>query len=212
MLSVSRAATGGHALLFTESLAAAQAIGRTDLAVDAQYSLATIALRQGEPRLALALAEPTLDTWESIHDRMGVASAQLVMARATILLGDYERARTLIAEAAGSFHAIGYDAADHLTIPVRARLEYALGHVEAALELYERAAALYADAFDPINMLAAKHGIAICALRQGDLAAARAAIEQCRQLSAAMHEHWFSAQMQCADGQSAYIKGDSRAG
>lgn len=194
--------------LYAESLAAAQSIGRTDLAVDAQYCLATIALRQGDPRRALALAEPTLGTWESIHDRLGVASAQLVMARAAILLGEYERARTLIDEATDNYHAIGYDAADHLTIPVRAGLEYALGHVEAALALFERAAALYAIAFDPINMLAAQRGIADCALRRGNLATARAAIERGRQLSAATHEHWFSAQMQCVEGRSAYIAGD----
>ena len=68
--------------LYTASLALAQEIGRTDLIVDTLISLAKIALRQGDPQKALALIEPTLPVWEALHQQIGLADAQLLVARA----------------------------------------------------------------------------------------------------------------------------------
>ncbi len=46
--------------LYTASVELAQEIGRADLVAGTQFSLAKMALRQGDPPKALALIEPTL--------------------------------------------------------------------------------------------------------------------------------------------------------
>ena len=196
--------------LYTTSLELAREIGRTDLIADRLYSLGIMALRQGDPQKALALIEPTLPVWEALHDQLGLASAQLLVARAVTIQGDYERARAVIDEAEAILHDSGYRGSDHFVALLRGNVEYALGRVDTARQLYERAVALCADSFEPIVMTLAQRGVACCALHQGNLPRARDAIEQSRQVCEATHEKWVRALLEFAAGQLAWLSDDRR--
>jgi predicted ATPase/transcriptional regulator with XRE-family HTH domain len=194
--------------LHTASSALAQAIGRTDLIVSSVSSLGKLALRQGDPQKARAVIEPTLAVWEAIHDRIGLASALLLLARAATIQGDYDRGRALIDEAETIFHDTGFRGHDHFMAMVRGNVAYALGDVESAQPLYERAIELCTDAFEPIVMTLAYRGLACCALRQGELATAREAIERSRQICEATHEKWVRALLAFTAGQLAWQSDD----
>jgi predicted ATPase/transcriptional regulator with XRE-family HTH domain len=194
--------------LYTASLALAQEIGRTDLAVDALFSLAKMALRQGDPQQALALVEPTLPVWEAMHQQIGLASAQILVARAVTMQGDYERARAIIDGAEAIFHDTGFHGNDQFLALLRANVEYALGHVDAARRLYERAIVLCADSFEPIVMTLAQRCVACCALRQGELGDAGEAIEHSKQVCDATHERWVRALLEFTAGQLAWMSDD----
>jgi predicted ATPase/transcriptional regulator with XRE-family HTH domain len=197
--------------LYRESAEVARAVGRTDLFVDTLYSLAVMALRQGNPREAMALLEQSLPFWEAVHDRLGLASAKLVMARALTIQGQYERARAELSEGEALLLETGYPGGDHLTAWVRGNVEYALGDVAAARVLYERAIALCTKSFDPTILTSAQRGVALCALRQDDLAAAQEAIEQCRQVCETTNERWIRVLLEFASGQLAWLRGDGEA-
>jgi predicted ATPase len=194
--------------LYTASLALAREVGRTDLVIDAVFSLAKMALRQGDPQHALALIEPTLPVWEAIHQRIGLAGAQILVARAVTMQGDYRRAQAIIDEAEAIFHDTGYHGNDQFLAMLRGNVEYALGRIEAARRLYERAIELCATSFEPIVMALSQRGVACCALRQGDLASAREAIERSRQVCDDTHERWVRALLEFTLGQLAWLSGD----
>ena len=87
-------------------------------------------------------------------------------------------------------------------------MEYALGRVDTARQLYERAIALYATSLNPTVITLSQRGVACCALRQGDLACARTAIERSRQVCDATHERWVRALLEFASGQLAWLSDD----
>ena len=91
---------------------------------------------------------------------------------------------------------------------LRGQVEYALGRVDTARQLYERAIALYATSLNPTVITLSQHGLAWCALRQGDLACARTAIERGRQVCDATHERWVRALLEFASGQLAWLSDD----
>ena len=66
--------------LYTASVELAQEIGRADLVAATQFSLAKMALRQGDAPTALALIDASLPVWESIHDQVGMANVQILVA------------------------------------------------------------------------------------------------------------------------------------
>lgn len=193
---------------YTAGAALAREIGRTDLHVNIVFSLAKMAMRQGDLQRALDLMEPAVSVYESIHDRVGLASAQLLIARALTAQGDYARARSLIDTAEAVFHDTGFHGNDNFLAMLRGNIEYALGNVRAALGLYELAIDLCADVFEPIVMTMSQRCVACCALRQGDLAAARAAAERSRHYCDITHERWVRALLEFTYGQIAWLAGE----
>ena len=125
--------------LYTASVELAQEIGRTDLVAGTQFSLAKMALRQGDPSKALALIEPTLQVWDSSHDGVSMANAQILVARALIMQGEFKQAAATLDEAQAILHDTGYYGHDQVIAYGRASIAYSLGHLEAAEQLYARA-------------------------------------------------------------------------
>ena len=194
--------------LYAASVSLAQEIGRTDLIVDTLTNLAKLALRQGDPQKALVLIEPTLPVWQTLHQPTGLADAQTLVARGLTVQGDYDHARAVIDEAEANFRNSGAYAVDDFVAMLRGQVEYALGRVDTARQLYERAIALYATSLNPTVITLSQLGLAWCALRQGDLACARTAIERGRQVCDATHERWVRALLEFASGQLAWLSDD----
>jgi tetratricopeptide (TPR) repeat protein len=167
----------------------AQEIGRFDLALAGLFSLGLMAMRQGNPQKAVALVEPNLGMWDALHDRVELGHAYNLLARAVMMQGDYDRALTLIDQGEAIFCETGFDGSNYIALS-RGDAAYALGRVAAARTFYERALELSKDDFDPMVVTLSQQGIARCAIRQNDLAAAQGAIERSRQVCEAMHEGW----------------------
>ena len=198
-----------HAIeLYTASVELAQEIGRADLVANTQFSLAKMALRQGDPLKALALIEPTLPLWESSHDQVGLANVQILVARALIMQGEFERATAVLDEAQALLHDTGYYGHDQVIAYARGSIEYSLGHLAAAEQLFTRAIELCAVSTEPIVLTLAQRGVACCALRRGDLATAQAAVAQSIEVCEATHEKWVRALLEFTSGQIAWRRGD----
>src|SRR5690606_993869 len=133
-------------------LALAQAIGRTDLTAGILSALAKLALRQGDPQRARAVIAPTVPVWEALNDRVGLGTAQLAVARAATMEGEYDEALAILDGAEAIFHDTGYRANDQFFALLRGDVAYDLGDIAAADRLYERAIELCTDAFEPIVM------------------------------------------------------------
>ena len=99
-----------------------------------------------------------------------MANVQILVARALIMQGEFERATATLDEAQAILHDTGYYGHDQVIAYARASIEYSLGHLEAAEQLYARAIELCAVSTEPIVLTLAQRGVACCALRRGDLA------------------------------------------
>lgn len=193
---------------YSASLALAQSIGRSDLIASGMISLAKLALRQGEPQKAQTLLVPALEIWEAIHDQVGLTYSQLLLARAVTIQGEYERARAIVAEAEAASHGVGFHGVDNFIAVVIGEVEYLLGRVDRARQLYEQAIELCSQYFEPLVMTLALRGVACCALRQGDLQRARVAIQQSKSISESTNEKWVAALIEFPLGQIAKMDGD----
>ena len=194
--------------LYTASVELAQEIGRADLVAGTQFSLAKMALRQGDPLKARTLIEPTLPVWESGHDQVGLANGQILLARALIMQGEFERAAAILDAAQAILHDTGYYGHDQVIAYARGSIEYSLGHLAAAEQLFTRAIELCAVSTEPIVLTLALRGLACCALRHGDLATAQAAVAQSIDVCEATHEKWVRALLEFTSGQLAWRRGD----
>lgn len=79
-----------------------------------------------------------------------MANTHILVARALIMQGEFERASATLDEAQAILHDTGYYGHDQVIVYAHGSIEYSLGHLEAAEGLYTKAIELCAISTEPI--------------------------------------------------------------
>lgn len=129
--------------------------------------------RAGRLREALAHYTVSLETRRQIGDRWGVANALTRLGMLYSSLDDLARADRLLAQAQAMWRELGDEKWELISIVERARLQIALGHPRAAIDLYKRTAALHPSGRGRLALASALIDLGWCALSAGDTRDAR---------------------------------------
>lgn len=174
----------------------------TSAVVYAKSALAYITLAQGDPDTALALDRETLQEWEQLGDRVGMAWAKKRIGIVSLARGDPEAARerltAAVAEARGAPPSPEQATTTYLTLLVLADLSRIQGRASDAETLYEESAQLMREHGDRAHLAHALLGMALVRQAQGRLVNQEPLLQESLHILHTLGDHRFITA--CLDG------------
>jgi class 3 adenylate cyclase/tetratricopeptide (TPR) repeat protein len=164
--------------------------GAKDREAECLANLANVQFRRGDFDAALATSEAALRVGRAAGWHYGISYVQLDQADVHCYLGDYQTGRKLIDEAESNLVTGDELGQAYVQLWLGRNIHYDLGHDNLAVPVLKESLRFMRDYDHYEEMIRALTALGGCYLRQGDLAQARACLEEAYKLSLTQHFPW----------------------
>jgi eukaryotic-like serine/threonine-protein kinase len=162
----------------TRAMQKAEGQGARLLAASARLSECHVMGAYATPTESRAQCESAKQTFASVGDRNGVATAIDFMAQSFFYEGNLAEAKKLDEQALAIFHETGNRRREGLALTHLANVTWQLGDLDAAQKGYSAAFANYEEVGDKLNVAAAKDNLGNVLYLKGDLDASQRFLQE----------------------------------
>ncbi|GAB4536251.1 MAG: adenylate/guanylate cyclase domain-containing protein [Anaerolineae bacterium] len=164
--------------------------GARDREAECLANIANVQFRRGEFQAALETSQAALRAGRAAGWQYGISYVQLDQADVHCYLGDYERGRQLIQEAEANLVAGDDLGQAYVQLCLGRNIQYDLGRDDLAVPMLRQSLDFMRDYDHYEEMIRALTALGASYSRQGDLAQARACLEEAHHLSLTQHFPW----------------------
>jgi tetratricopeptide (TPR) repeat protein len=164
--------------------------GAKDREAECLANLANVQFRRGDFDAALETSEAALRVGRAAGWQYGISYVQLDQADVYCYLGNYQTGRWLIDEAESNLVTGDELGQAYVQLWLGRNIHYDLGHDDLAVPVLRESLRFMRDYDHYEVMIRALTALGGCYLRQGDLAQARACLEEAYELSLTQHFPW----------------------